>query len=115
MKNTLRLLLTLSCLGPFLVFAQQDTLINKLDSLAKKNDSAEMQLNNINAPAYNETTRITFKNYCALGFTDLKREVIKPFHMTGKDWRNLAKFAVIIGAATFADEPVQKFAVHLTT
>jgi membrane-associated phospholipid phosphatase len=115
MKNTLRLLLTLFCIAPSLTFAQQDTLINKLDSLNRKKDSAEMQLNNINASAYNQTTKITFKNYFALGFSDLKQEVTKPLHMTGKDWRNLATFAVIITAAGFADEPVQKFAVHLTS
>ena len=114
MKNTLRVLLTLSCFASSLAFAQQDTLIHKLDSLRRKKDSAEMQLNNINASAYNQTTKITFKNYFALGFSDLKQEVTKPLHMTRKDWRNLAKFAVVIGAAGFADRPVQKFAVHLT-
>jgi membrane-associated phospholipid phosphatase len=114
MKNTLRFLLILSCIAPAIAFAQQDTLIHKLDSLSRKKDSAEMQLNNINASTYNQTTKITFNNYFALWFSDLKQEVTKPLHMTGKDWGNLAKFAVIIGAAGFADEPVQKFAVHLT-
>jgi membrane-associated phospholipid phosphatase len=114
MKNALRFFLILFCFAGTFAFAQQDTLIHKLDSLSRKKDSAEMQLNNIKASVYNETTKITFRNYFALGFSDLKQELTKPFHMTGKDWRNLAKFAVIIGAAGFADEPVQKFAVHLT-
>ncbi len=114
MKNILQYLLTLFCIAPLLVFAQQDTLSHKLDSLSRKKDSAEMQQNNINASAYNQSTKITFRNYFVLGISDLKQELTKPVHMTGKDWRNLAKFAVVIGAASFADEPIQRFAVHLT-
>jgi len=115
MKNTLAFLVTLFCIVPTLVFAQQDTLIHKLNSLSRKKDSAEMQANNINASAYNKNSKITFKNYFTLGFSDLKQEVTKPLHMTSKDWRNLVKFAVVMGAASFADEPMQKFAVHLTS
>jgi membrane-associated phospholipid phosphatase len=114
MKNSLRYLLILSCFFSSPAFAQKDTLTHKLDSLSRKKDSAEMQLNNINASAYNQNSKITFKNYFALGVSDLKQEVTKPLHMTRKDWRNLAKFALVITAAGFADRPVQRFAVHLT-
>ena len=45
------------------VFAQKDTLINKLDSLSKKTDSGGGQVNNITPKAYNENTKITVNTY----------------------------------------------------
>ncbi len=100
-------------LFPAATFAQKDTLINKLDSLSKKTDSAGGQLNNIAPAAYNENTKITFGSYFILLGSNLKQSFTKPFHMNGKDWRRLGEFAVVAGALAFADEPVQKEALRL--
>ena len=114
MKFIFKSLLLFTLLSPSVVFSQQtDTLINKLDSLSKKTDSAGHQVNNISPKAYNENTRLTFKSYFVLLGSDLKQSFTKPFHMSGKDWANLGKFAVVAGALSFADEPIQKYAVKL--
>jgi len=110
--KALRFLL-LTFLLPASVFAQSDTLINKLDSLSKKTDSAGGQVNNIAPQAYNKNTKITFKNYFVLLGSDLKQSFTKPFHMSGKDWGNFGKFALVAGALSFADEPIQKGALKL--
>ena len=114
MKFIVRLLLLVSLSIPAIAFSQQsDTLINKLDSLSRKTDSAGGQVNNISAKAYNENTRITFNSYFVLLGSDLKQSFTKPFHMTGKDWGTLGKFAIVTGALAFADEPIQKGALRL--
>jgi membrane-associated phospholipid phosphatase len=91
----------------------QDTLINKLDSLSRKKDSAGNQTNNINPQAYNESTKLTFNTYFILLGSDLKQEFTKPFHMTKKDWGNFAKFTVATVGLSFADEPIKKAALKL--
>ncbi len=90
-----------------------DTLINKLDSLSQKTDSAGGQINNIAPSAYNEETKITFNSYFILLGSDLKQSFTKPFHMSKKDWGNLGKFTFAAVALTFADEPVQTAALKL--
>src|SRR5437868_709303 len=92
---------------------KKDTLITKLDSLNKKTDSAGKQVNNINPTEYNETTKITFKNYFVLLASDMKQEFTKPFHMTRRDWHNFGKFALAFTAVAFTDEPLQKYSVRL--
>jgi membrane-associated phospholipid phosphatase len=108
----------LICAAPFTAFAQEpvkaDTLIKKLDSLARKTDSAGTQKNNIAPAAYNDVTKLDFRSYFILLGSDIKQEFTKPFHMRKRDWRNLGKFAVMAGALRFADEPIQKYAVRLT-
>ncbi|MGH2648516.1 MAG: phosphatase PAP2 family protein, partial [Ginsengibacter sp.] len=99
---------------PVAVFSQQtDTLINKLDSLSRKTDSAGGQVNNISPKAYNENTKLTFNTYLILLGSDLKQSFTKPFHMKKRDWGNLGKFALVAGALSLADEPIQKGAVNL--
>lgn len=63
---------------PFAGFAQ-DTLINKLDSLTRKKDSAGQQINNINPKAYNQRTALGVKSYFVLLGSNLKQEFTKPF------------------------------------
>jgi membrane-associated phospholipid phosphatase len=90
---------------------QVDTLIKKLDSLNKKNDSAGVQINNTNESAYNAQTKITFKTYFILLGSTLKQTYTKPFHMNKSEW---AKFGIFTAAAVglaFADEPVQRQAL----
>src|SRR5258708_30867972 len=97
------LLLTIPVAG----FSQKpDTLIDKLDSLRRKTDSAGHQVNNIAPAAYNENTRLTFNSYFILLGSDLKQSFTKPFHMKKKDWGNLGKFALVTAALSFADEPI---------
>jgi membrane-associated phospholipid phosphatase len=91
----------------------QDTLINKLDSLKQKKDSAGQQINNINPKAFTENTNLTFQSYFTLLGSSLKQEFTKPFHMTKKDWGNFGKFALATGALSFADKPVQRAALKL--
>jgi membrane-associated phospholipid phosphatase len=109
MRFKFRWFLFLALSLPCAAFSQKtDTLINKLDSLSKRTDSAGGQINNIAPKAYNENTRITFNSYFILLGSDLKQSFTKPFHMSGKDWGNLGKFAVVAGALSFADKPIQK-------
>jgi membrane-associated phospholipid phosphatase len=111
LKILKRLLLTLIIHST--AFAQTDTLINKLDSLSRKTDSAGGQVNNITPQAYNDNTKITFNTYFILLGSDLKQSFTKPFHMKKRDWGNLGKFALVAGALSFADEPIQKRALKL--
>ncbi len=99
---------------PAIVYSQQpDTLLNKLDSLSRKVDSAGGQVNNIAPKAYNEQTRLTPKSYFILLGSDLKQSFTKPFHMTKRDWMTFGKFALVAGVASFADEPIQQNALEL--
>jgi membrane-associated phospholipid phosphatase len=115
MKFKLRVLLIAMLFIPLAGLTQQkDTLIKKLDSLNRKKDSVG-QVNNINRTAYNENTRITFKNYFVLLVSDMKQEFTQPFHMKKKDWLNFGKFAVIEVALGFADESIQQEAMRFTS
>lgn len=95
---------------PFAGFSQ-DTLINKLDSLSRKKDSAGQQLNNINPSAYNQKTELDFKSYFILLGSNLKQEFTKPFHMTKKDWRNFGIFTAGAAGLFLVDKPIQKAAL----
>ncbi len=112
----LRLIITAILITPLIGLSQQkDTLINKLDSLSKKQDSAGGQINNISLNAYDEDTKITFNAYFALLGSDLKQEFTKPFHMTRKNWGNFAEMLAVGGALSFADKPIQRNAAPLIT
>jgi membrane-associated phospholipid phosphatase len=101
-------------MAPIIGWSQKaDTLINKLDSLSKKTDKAGGQINNTNEHAYDSITQITFKSYFFLLGSDFKQAITKPFHMTGKDWGNVGKFAVVAGALAFADESIQRSALKM--
>lgn len=113
MKRLL-VLFPLSFLFAYSGYSQKpDTLIRKLDSLDRKQDSAGAQINNIHPGAYNENTRITFPGYFILLGSDLKQAFTKPFHMTGKDWRTTGQFALAVGALSLADRPVQRYALKV--
>ena len=95
-------------------FAQQpDTLIRKLDSLNQKADSAGRQVNNTAPAAYNEANQITLPAFFILQGSNLKQAFTKPFHMSGRDWRNVGLFAVALGGLAFADRPIQRFALDV--
>lgn len=100
-------------------FAQQpikvDTLIKKLDSLAKKNDRTGTQIINIDKDAYNEATKLTPRSYFILLGSNIKQEFTKPFRLQNRDFVKLGKFALVAGALAFADEPIQRNALDLRT
>lgn len=106
--------LLLVFLIPSVAFSQKDTLINKLDSLSRKTDSAGGQINNISPKAYNEDTKLTFHTYFVLFGSNVKQAFTKPFHMNHQDWVRLGKFAVLVGALSFADELIQKGALSVS-
>ncbi len=114
MRLEIRLWLFLFLSIPVAGLSQRtDTLINKLDSLSQKTDSAGGQINNIAPKAYNEETKITFNSYFILLGSDLKQSFTKPFHMSKKDWGNLGKFTLATVGLSFADEPIQRAALKL--
>jgi len=90
---------------------QPDTLIKKLDSVTRKVDSAGGQTNVIKQEAYNENTRINVPTYFVLLASDIKQQFTKPFHMTGRDWGNLGKFAAITGGIMLTERSIQRAAV----
>ena len=98
-------------------FAQQpikaDTLIKKLDSLAKKTDSSGTQVNNINKEAYNDVTKLNARNYFLLLGSNIKQEFTKPFHMKKRDFVRFGKFALATVALSFVDEPIQRNVLEL--
>ncbi|MEO6639314.1 MAG: phosphatase PAP2 family protein [Ginsengibacter sp.] len=114
MLPNLKLLVLVLFFLPAAGFAQQtDTLLNKLDSLNRKADSAGGQVNNIAPGAYNEETHMTFNSYFVLLGSDLKQSFTKPFHMSKRDWGTLGKFTLATVALSFADEPIQDAALKL--
>jgi len=114
MKKKVKLFVTALLFIPALGFSQVDSLSRKLDSLHKVKDSTGVQLNDINPAAYNENTNLTFNSYFVLLASDIKQEFTKPLHMRGRDWINFGKFSAVLFATSFADKPVQKFAVRIT-
>ena len=99
--------------GDFVLAQKPDTLIKKLDSLSKKTDTTGGQKNNTNPAAYNQATKFTVPSYFILLGSDAKQAFTKPFHMKKRDWRYLGEFAVVVGGLSFADKPIQKFALRL--
>lgn len=93
-------------------FSQKtDTLIKKLDSLSRRDDTAKKKLN-IQPQAYNETTKINVPTYFILLGSNLKQQVTGPFHTSKKSWKQVGGFALLTGALAFADVPVQKKALE---
>ena len=109
-------LLLLMCIVECNVFGQQpDMLLKKLDSL-NSIKVEERQTNNIYLSSYTEDTRITFPNYFVLLGSDLKQELVAPFHQTSKQLLQSGIYVgTIITLQSFSeefDEPIQKFAVR---
>ncbi|MDQ3276993.1 MAG: phosphatase PAP2 family protein [Bacteroidota bacterium] len=105
---SITILFSFGCLGQ-----QPDTLIKKLDSLSQKTDSAGGQINNTNPAAYNEYTQMTAPSFFILQGSNVKQAFTKPFHMSGKNWATVGKFALVIGTLAFFDRPIQQWALDL--
>lgn len=116
MKVRFSLLSFVLMLSSLLALGQQpDTLIKQLDSLTKKTDSAGGQNNSIKQEAYNERTRISFKNYFILLGSNFKQQYTAPFHLQRKDLWKVGRFGLVALGIGLADEPIQHFGLDLRT
>ncbi len=109
------LMLNINAFAQEPVKIKADTLIKKLDSLAKKTDSTGTQINIINKEAFNDVTKLNARTYFVLLGSSIKQEFTKPFHMKKRDFVRLGKFALVTAALSFADEPIQRNALQLRT
>lgn len=93
-------------------FAQNDSLIRKLDSLERKADTVGVDPRPTGDHVYTKETRINADSYFKLLFSNFEQQVTAPFHASKKDWLNVGKFALVTGAIALTDVPVQKAAVR---
>src|SRR5919205_4170020 len=116
MKVSAGLFIVLISFLPQAAFSQQtDTLLHKLDSLGKKEDSlGNGKNNNIDQSNYNERTRLNGRTYPILLWSDFKQQVTLPFHAKKKDWKKLVAFVLVAGGVAIFDETINKFAVGLS-
>jgi membrane-associated phospholipid phosphatase len=98
---------------PFSCFAQNDSLVRKLDSLERRQDTVGEKPINISSAAYTEHTQITIPVYFKLLGSNFKQQLTAPFHTSKKDWIKVGAFAALTGAVAFADMPLQKQALKL--
>ncbi len=91
--------------------AQTDSLTQKLDSLEKRTDTIK-QINDTQSGAYNESTKITFKNYFVLLYNNLKQQVTSPVKGTKQDWRKFGGLVIGTVALSFADRSIQTQALR---
>jgi hypothetical protein len=89
-----------------------DTVSKKLDSLRNKVDARD-QNNDIQPEAYNANTKIDFATYFTLLGSDFKQQFTAPFHTSKESWMKVGGFALLTGALSFGDAPIQKSALQL--
>jgi membrane-associated phospholipid phosphatase len=63
--------------------------------------------------AHKDSLSITPRAFFLLLGEGLKDGVTKPFHTAQNEWWQTAKFVGVVGALSFADEPIQKFSLGL--
>lgn len=109
-----RVMVLLLFLAPFSAsFAQNaDSLINKLDSLKKQTDTTG-QVNLVEPEFYNERTKMNLKVFSILLIDDFKQQALSPTEIRNKGWLTGAMLVGSAYALSFADKPVQKWAVQL--
>src|ERR1700694_4511829 len=110
MNREYRIFILLLLLIPSLAIAQQkDTLVKKLDSLAKQTDSVGgKQKNDISERAYDHA-KITPRTYVLLTASDMKQQLTSPFRATKKNWLEIGAFGLLTtGCVLFADKPVNR-------
>ncbi len=112
MKKLFKVLVMLLAFAPVAAYSQKtDSLVKKLDSLTKKTDTGH-QNNDVSPSEYNETTKINVPVYFTLLLSDYKQQFTAPFHLNGPSWIKVGAFTGAIGALTFADEPIQHWALN---
>ncbi|RYZ59050.1 MAG: phosphatase PAP2 family protein [Chitinophagaceae bacterium] len=60
-----------------------------------------------------EDYRLSAREFIHLQAGSIKEAFLKPFHMSGRNWADAGKFALVLGALSFADRPVQELALDL--
>lgn len=111
--NGLRRFLIVWLLIPIAAHSQQtDTLAKKLDSLSLQEDTLKAGKNNINRAIY-EDAKLDFRTYFTLLGDDIKQQVTKPFHTTGKEWIKVGEFALLTGAVSLVNKPINEYAANL--
>lgn len=106
--------LTIILFIPVIGYSQQkDTLVKQLDSLSIQSDSLAGGKNNNIKPVEYESAKLDFRTYFTLLGDDIKQQATLPFHTKGKDWLKVGGFALLTGAVSLTNKPVNRFAVDL--
>lgn len=114
MMNVMSRFLVVLMFIPVIGFSQQtDTLAKKLDSLSVQQDTLKNEPKNNITPAAYEGAKLDFHTYSALLADDIKQQAAKPFHTQGKDWLKVGSFALLTGAVSLANKPINTYATNL--
>ena len=112
MKIKSRIIVFTCLFIPFIGFCQEP-IVHSTDSLGKSSGSMPRESNLLFQHGYDSSVQPTPKLFFNLLLKDFKDEFTRPFHLQGKDWGNLAKYAVVGGALAFLDGPIQREATLL--
>jgi hypothetical protein len=94
-------------------FGQQGPLLLRSDSVPVQLFHPDTLPEPLPSEAAVGNTRMTPKEFVRLQMGSLKEAFTKPFHMSGRNWGDVGKFALVMGALSFADRPVQRFALDM--
>lgn len=112
--NVFRRFLTVILLIPIIGYTQQkDPLARKPDSLITQSDSLTNIGDSNTTARKSDDLHLNFKTYfSSLGY-DIKQQATLPFHTKTKDWVKAGGFALLTGAVSLTNKPVNRFAVNL--
>ncbi len=91
----------------------QDIQANKQDSFQFNQNSAYHQVDHQKYSDQNQIELLVPKTYLVLLGNSLEKEFLKPFHTTGKEWKDFGFFAAGTGALFLVDKPVQQDVLRL--
>src|SRR3954468_1182568 len=83
---------------------QQDSLINRLDSLKKQTDTTG-QHNLVEPAFYDERTRLNARVFTTLLLDDFKQQALSPLDINKKGWKVGASLVAATVAISFIDKP----------
>jgi membrane-associated phospholipid phosphatase len=99
---------------PAIGYSQQtDTLVKKPDSVSAQQDSVKSGKKNDITPAAYQGTKLNFRTYTTLLADNIKQQATKPFHTRGKEWLKVGGFALLTGAVSLTNKPINTFATNL--
>src|SRR3954468_13517110 len=91
---------------------QQDSLINKLDSLKKQTDTAG-QHNRVEPAFYDERTRLNARVFTTLLLDDFKQQALSPLDINKRGWLTGAALVGATIGLSYLDKPVQQSAAAI--
>jgi membrane-associated phospholipid phosphatase len=91
----------------------QDKQVNKPDSFSLKKDGEGTRGYPANSSSFHAKSLLNLNIYLLLLQSNLKNEFVKPFHMSGTDWKKFGIFAAGTGAIFLVDNPIQQAALKL--